>query len=300
MFNHTVECADASCEWVYGQKGGIYQAGDDSLVLRGSWKPPVGGRTDWPVHALYRDGAGYMISDSTPRFVLDVSDPARPVPLASGRPGPDERGSIQHNGVRPSAERWRPRDPTSPDFGDRALRPGELFIGGSERNQHQDCANGGGLSTWSMANFDRGQPLRQLEVLRPERGAAWEGGNPPANVLGCSSHWFSYRDGVVAAGWFEHGTRFFAIDEKTGAIEEIGWFNPVWTSASASHWLPGPNGKSYVYTVDYARGIDLLEFDRKAPKPKKKDKAKSWTARRAGASRLADRERYLCALAVAH
>jgi hypothetical protein len=290
-FNHTVECANAACDWIYGATGGIYRVDvtgpQPSIVRTGS----LGFRA----HAFNRDGAGYLVSDSDPRRVLDVSDPANPQVVATGSPAPQftPDGVIQHNNVRPNADRWVPRDPGAPGADDPALRAGELLIGTSESNRTQSCANAGGLSTWSMRDFDRGRPLEQLHVVRPVRGTGdWQGGNPPGNVNGCSAHWFTYRDGLVAAAWFEHGTRFFAIDERTGEIAERGWYTPIWTSAAAAHWIPGSD---YVYVVDYARGIDVLRFDRDAPAPTMQERTRSWAPRRA--SPAASAERYLCALA---
>lgn len=301
--NHTVECADAACDWIYGTRNrGIYRVtfdGASSSIVRTGALPFSGA-----VHAFHRDGSGYVITDSTPtRRVLDVSDPGSPVVVASGTAdGVRDTGAIQHNNLRPNADRWEPRDPSSPGYSDPDLRPGELLIGGSERNREQSCAVAGGMSTWSMANFDKGEPLTQLHVVKPVRGnwVAGDGtadGNPPGNVNGCSSHWFSYRNGMVAAGWFEHGIRFFEIDERTGAISQRGFFNPVWTSASAAHWVVDANGDEYVYTVDYARGIDILRFHRDAAAPSPVEIDGSWLSGARGTNRLAQRERYLCHLA---
>ncbi len=109
------------------------------------------------------------------------------------------------------------------------MRPGELFIGNAESNLNSRCSTAGGLSTWSMIDFDKGAPLQQLEVFRPLNGT-WADGSPGANALGCSGHWFTENDGYVAS-WYEHGVRFFQVDKTVVHDREklAGDFQPVAT-----------------------------------------------------------------------
>ncbi|HEX2195653.1 MAG TPA: hypothetical protein VHJ76_01905, partial [Actinomycetota bacterium] len=85
-------------------------------------------------------------------------------------------------------------------------------------------------------------------------------GSPAVNAVGCSSHWLEahpdFRNGgVVAAAFFEHGTRFVDVTPK-GQLEEVGWFMPHGGSTGASYWITD----EIVYSVDYTRGIDILRF----------------------------------------
>ncbi len=286
--HHTAMCADAACDWVYGSGGGIYDVRDPAnpKAIGKNWGP--GG------HALNRDAAGIVVSDSTNRLVLDVRDPASPKVLAQGKATvklPD--GLLQHNNVRPRAEQWVPRDPAAPDYKDPLLRPGELLVGNSESNVRTQCgSNAGGLSSWSMLNFDRGQALKQLEVFRPVNGT-WADGNPAVNGLGCSGHWFTVRDGIIAASWYEHGVRFIKVDQATGKFQQLGFFQPVATEAGAAHWIDD----SFVYSVDYARGIDILKFDRTKPIPTEDEFVASWLANLGVAGPAAAAERFLCRVA---
>ena len=77
--NHTAECADPKCEWIYGSStGGIYDATDPTNIkLVGQWNVDRNGVTVGGRHALNRDDSGLLISDSNPRLVLD---PARTRP----------------------------------------------------------------------------------------------------------------------------------------------------------------------------------------------------------------------------
>src|SRR5690606_26466676 len=96
-----------------------------------------------------------------------------------------------------------------------------------ETNLTGTCNAGSGpFATWSARDWDEGAPLEVLDVFRPVSGT-WTNGDPALNVLGCSGHWFTTRtvgdDQLVAAGWYEHGTRLLRVDGATGAISQVGW-----------------------------------------------------------------------------
>ncbi len=289
--NHTTTCADAACEWLYGSSGNIYDARDPASIKNvGRWNTSGGS-----AHALNRDESGLMIGDTNPRLVLDVSDPAAPQVLASGRASvnlPD--GLLQHNNVRLDALEWQPREEgdDSPE-----IRPGEMFLGNSESNLRQQCgANAGGLSSWSMVDFDKGAEPQQLEVFRPVNGD-WANGDPAVNALGCSGHWFTVRDRMIAASWYEHGVRFIEVDEQ-GRFEQKGFFQPVATEAGAAHWVVGEDGTEYVYSMDYARGIDILKFDRDGEVPSEQEVTASWLANLGKQGVMSIVERNLCRAAM--
>jgi hypothetical protein len=291
--NHTSTCADPKCEWIYGSSGNIYDARNPAAIARlGRWKPNSGS-----AHALNRDDSGLMVSDSNPRFVLDPrTDPANPTVLTDGSRVASKDNSLQHNNVRPNALQWTPRE--ADEGAALPMRPGELLIGNSESNLNNSCSDlPGGLSTWNMANFERGAQMQQLDTFLPDNGD-YSDGSPPINGLGCSGHWFTYRNGMAAAAWYEHGIRFFKIDETNGDITQAGFFNPVATEAGAAHWVADAAGNEYVYSVDYARGIDIIKFDRSVTPPTKARSNASWalgSAQQLGFSAL---ERYACMYAM--
>ena len=85
-------------------------------------------------------------------------------------------------------------------------------------------------------------------------------GNPPANGLGCSAHWFGAHPtfdngGIVAMGYYEHGTRFLNVD-KRGKISEVGYFMPIGGNTIATYWV----SNKIVYSFDVQRGLDILEY----------------------------------------
>jgi hypothetical protein len=310
---HTAECAVADCSVIYGRTGRIYDATDLPVITDTGerWNiNPETGEAVRQAHALNRDEAGIVSADTTPRLILDPrQDPLNPTVLAVGDLSEADT-RLQHNNRRPDALQWRPRgsgdavetvtvdaaaNPRSISVTDTrpVMRPGELLISNSESNLNPGCSNAGALSTWSIIDFDKGAKMQPLEVFRPLNGTLVDG-SPAANALGCSGHWFTENDGVVAASWYEHGVRFFDVDATVGTIREVGYFQPGVTEAGASYWIDD----SFVYNVDYARGIDIISFDRDAAVPAQDELDAAWMASmNRGAGALATAERFLCRLA---
>ena len=282
-------------------------------------------------HDHNRDAGGLIITDTVPRLVLDVTDQGTPLDpdVVAWSTDDHSQGSVayQHNNMRPDADLWEPR---SPAVGGGDLRPGELLLSNGETNfttvpfyssnPVQDgvstapCGDyNGPFATWNMANFDQASSIRPIEVFRPvtsnvDEVAAGEpanrpymDGNPQLNASGCSGHWFDHLgadeagDILVAASWYEHGTRILEVKASTGAIREVGFYQPVAGSAWASYWI----NDEIVYTVDVARGIDILRFDRDAPEPSLGDLYESWMAAPDPlAAKLSAADRLYCSLAV--
>ena len=321
---HTAECAVDDCSVIYGRTGRIYtvdfEAGTVTAIER-RWNQFIDPSTrelrqTTQIHALDRDTTGLVIADSTPRLVLDPlgifdpeSTPENPSVISVGELSEADK-RLQHNNRRPRAELWEARDANDPadavetvTVADRSraisvlderpvMRDGELLIGNSESNLNAGCTTAGGLTTWSMTNFDQNVPMEPLEVFRPLKGTYLDG-SPVVNALGCSGHWFTERDGVVAASWYEHGIHFFDVDPQVGTIDEVGFFQPVVTEAGAAYWVDD----TYVYSVDYARGIDIVSFDRGAPAPSQEVLDAAWIANLGMVSPVMEAERYWCRLA---
>ena len=277
---HTVECADSACHYLFGSEGQTYDVRDHAhprqLPDAQSWGHLVGAR---PGHNLHRDADGVWIADTSPLTVFTLApDPLHLKVLTHGAITLDTQ--YQHNNIRPRAREWQPRP--AGDKGRGPLRDGELLLGEGETNFAPQCdGTNGAFSTWSMANFERGTPMRQLDTLRPVSNSLG-GADPAVNVMGCSGHWFSQKDAkdgsiLVAAGWYEHGTRFLAVDPRTGKIKQVGFFQPNRGATSAAYWVPGTN---VVWSVDYHSGIDILQFDQSPAKvPTVQQLDRSWRSR---------------------
>ncbi len=74
---------------------------------------------------------------------------------------------------------------------------------------------------------------------------------------------------------------------------QVGFYQPVVGSASASHWIDS----EYIYTIDYERGIDILKYKEAAPVPTTAEIDRSWLANVGKVSAAAAAERFVCKLA---
>ena len=291
---HPAACADRACNYLFGAEGQTYDITDRSAPRRlpdaQSWGELTGAGSG---HNVHQDEAGYWISDTMPLVMFKESpDPLHLKVLTKGEI--TKSTAYQHNNVRPRADRWKPR--SLRDGRGAPYRDGELLLGEGETNWEYRCGGGNGaFSTWSLVNFDKRQPMRQLDVLRPVTGSVGQA-DPAFNVMGCSGHWFSTRDGkdgsiLVAAGWYEHGTRFLSVDPRTGKISQIGWFQPERGATSAAYWM----GKDTVWSIDYHSGIDILAFSESASRrPTAAAVQQSWLAKAHVVDPLAEALRSLC------
>jgi len=299
---HTSECLDTACNWVYGSEGQILDLRDKAnpVLLEQEWTDLLGLQDG---HAINIDAAGLATIDTTPLTLADLRNPLEPKILAQAPEHEQETAgtAYQHNTLRPRADKWRPRT-TGADRRAADLRPGELILGNGETNFTGTCNEGSGpFATWSARDWDRGAPLRVVDVFRPVSGT-YTDGNPALNALGCSGHWFSTRtvasdgDQLVAAAWYEHGTRLLRVDAQTGKISQVGFHQPLVGSASAAHWVDS----THVYVIDYERGIDILRYDPNADVPTQSQLDASWLAKAGMVSPLAESERQVCVLFAAN
>jgi hypothetical protein len=295
---HTISCADPHCNYAYGAYGQIFDIRDRTkpVMLTRKWVDGLGVDIT-RAHDFNLDAAGYLLADSKTRVMLDVTNPEDPKLAAVGPVPAEKKLAYQHNNIRPRAEEWQPR---AAGDADPALRPGELLLAEGETNYQVVCNSGSGpFATWSLKDWDKGAQMTHLHTFRPVSGS-YQDGNPAVNVLGCSGHWFTERDGrdgsiTVAAGWYEHGTRFLRVDPAGGEITQVGYFQPLTGSTSGAYWI-GDTG--YVYTVDYARGIDILRFDEVVPVTTVTENDASWlSVPHSSVSSVAEAERLYCRLA---
>jgi hypothetical protein len=270
---HTATCANAACTHVYANYGWIYDIRDRANPKK------VSDLGAGAVHYASRDAAGLLWDNA--RVIDPRKDPAHPTFKTVGTGG-------WHNNLRPNAEKYRPRKAgdTSP-----LLKPGELVVGGDETWLSPGTCDPGSaaVSTWSVVGFDAGRRAKKVASIRPHNGT-YSDGSPAADAVGCSSHWFDYRKGMVAAGWYDHGVRFVKVDERTGVLAEVGFFQPVASETWGAYWIDD----TYVYSVDAVRGIDILKFNRLAPAATGPQLAKSWQPTAFELSPATVREQYVC------
>ena len=249
--DHTTTCI-LKCKWAYGSDGTI-------VDLRNPAKPKLAASRDstksWHARTgLNDDGAhdveefrnGFLIAStiSDPFQWLNVRNPLRPKVLGRGR-NPNPAGFLFHSGRWPNKGRAR------------------FVLMQGERNFNPRCSDSNGpFMTFDSRGVRRTKTFKLVDTYRLGNGT-YQDGKPAVNGLGCSAHWFdehpTYRNGgLVALGYYEHGTRFLDI-QRNGKIKEVGWFLPFAGSTSAAYWV----NKEIVYSVDYTRGLDILRFHHK-------------------------------------
>lgn len=247
---HTSSCL-FNCKFSYSATGSI--PGPTTIVdLRDPTAPEVAG--DWLhddkgesrgpapwAHDVTEVAPGLVLTSSRPIMLLDArKDPLNPKLLAVGD---DDKvtGFIHSN-------RW-PNNATD-----------DIVMFSSEVPGRARCeVTESMFMTWDASDWKRTRTFNLLDTYRLSNGRYGDGA-PPVNGLGCSAHWFeehpTFRNGgLVAIGAYEHGTRFLQV-APTGEIEEAGWFVPHAGSTSAAYWIT----PRIVYSVDYARGIDVLRW----------------------------------------
>ena len=236
--SHTVSCV-LDCTYAYNSDGRI-------IDLRNPAQPKLTG-TRWDTgmtvrsrHDVTEVAPGIVLTSTNPMLYLDArQDPANPKLLGTASPG-DNR--LMHGNL------W-PRGGTD-----------KFMLAGGETGG--DCASetDGAFMTYTHStdpvtgktSFDKADEFRLFTGLPTD-------GNSPYDQF--CAHWFTehptFNDGgLVAMGWYEHGTRFLDVDRETGEITEKGWFYPVGGSTSAAYWI----NDEYLYVIDYQRGIDILRW----------------------------------------
>ncbi|HVF53721.1 MAG TPA: hypothetical protein VNC78_08970 [Actinomycetota bacterium] len=241
---HTANCV-LSCRYLYGADSFAVdprQSSSGVVDVRDPANPKLVGAWDEAeeiegyAHDVFEARDGLAVTSKIQ--ILDVSNPLKPRLLAQSADGRALHSISWPNGGR-----------------DR------FILGSDETNADATCSEtSGAFQTFDTRGWRRTHTIHHVEDFRAEKGTTLDG-NATVNVLGCSSHWFQAHPkfrhgGLVAVGFYEHGTRFVEV-AKDGLIEEVGYFLPFAGSTSAAYWLTD----RIVYAVDYARGIDVLRYN---------------------------------------
>ena len=86
--------------------------------------------------------------------------------------------------------------------------------------------------------------------------------NPGANPSGsCSAHWFTVNGETVAIAFYAQGVRILNTSDPMNIVQ-VGYERIPSASGgqsaqntSAAYWHNG-----YIYTADYARGVDVFKY----------------------------------------
>jgi hypothetical protein len=245
---HTLECL-YDCKWAYASNSGLpgkaviidLRNPSKPKVLANEWSKPMGGVAS---HDVTEVRPGLVVTSSTPMFVLDTTDPAKPRALMKM---PDETPHTGHNNIWPNGGTDR------------------FLISASEGVNNGRCelygADGKTLQIWDTTNWRRGgfKPVGTYEVTHGE-------GDPPVDALGvqgCSAHWAHEHPsfdngGLVAMAAYSHGVRLLDIGSD-GKPREVGWFLKDVHGAIDLEWI----NERIMYVVEDGGGIggfDIVEY----------------------------------------
>ena len=249
--NHTAECA-LDCDYFYGSSGTIVDArgaldGVEPKVI-GDWKDVLAtqGVQSKSCHHIREIRPGVLLTACMPFAVFSINaedggSPESPQLLYTG-----EAEKFVHSA------RW-PRE-GSDKF---------LMTGGEENFTARCDMNNSEFSTYSAEKINAGESteFELLDQVVPAGNGVYADGKPVAGALGCSVHWFqehaSFEDGgLVALSEYENGVRFLQI-HPDGKIQDVGYFLAAGSASSSPKWAP--DGKT-LYSIDYYRGIDILQW----------------------------------------
>ena len=235
---HTSSCL-FNCKYSYASTGTVVDLRKPTQPkIIGNW---LEGMPASRAHDVNEVAPGLVLTSSNPMMLLDArQDVAKPKLVAVGQ---DDRitGGVHSNN-------W-PRKAKD-----------DIVMFSSESNATGRCTgDNGAFMTWDASDWQRTHQFKLLDIYQLSNGTGTDG-NPPANGLGCSAHWFEAHrtfnnGGLVAMGSYEHGTRFVDV-ASNGKIKEVGYFMPWAGSTSSAYWLTD----EIVYSVDYSRGIDILRY----------------------------------------
>lgn len=244
---HTATCV-LDCSYSYGSYDFVGPEGTSTggtlVDLRDPTKPKELGHWNAKlpadrIHDVIEVKPGRVLSASAPLMYVDTrKNPLRPKLLAQGT-NIDKR---EHSVAWPRRGKDR------------------FIMSVFETNATPRCEAGtGAFTVWDASNWKRTHTFRVVDEWTITNGA-YVDGRPVANGLGCSPHWFEeqpsfHNGGIVAAAFYDHGTRFLRVSPK-GKVKEEGYFLPWKGSTSAAYWLTD----RVVYSVDYERGIDILRY----------------------------------------
>lgn len=241
--DHTSSCI-LKCKWVYGSDGSVVDLRNPAQAKKVNldWHQALGLQGGAHDVDEYKNGLIIVSTLNSPFAVVNVKNPLKPKLLAISEIPP--QGYLFHSGEWP-----------------RGGKDKFILMQGEQNFQTRCNDNNGPFQVFSTQKWKKTKTFKLVDTFRVKNGT-YSDGSPAVNGLGCSAHWFEAHPtfkngGLVAMGYYEHGTRFFNVSKK-GKISEVGYFLPHGGSTSASYWIT----KDIAYAVDYTRGVDILRFNK--------------------------------------
>jgi hypothetical protein len=274
VYDHTWTCV-LDCTYAIGRTGHIVDLTDPTQPDRvASWRDFVEG--DDYMHDFVEVAPGRVIGAGQLSFYLDLTDPRSPVELArldSDFHSLGYHGAVwPNNGTDPLMLLGAEVDPqgalpVGDDCTDESVHAVATFdatdVLAVDRKQFGPHAERG-REQGRRQGHERQREQAQFHKLHEWRIAGrgvYADGLAPGHTLFCG-HWFDPHPdwdagGVLAIAHYDWGTRFLDVGAD-GAMEEIGWFQPIQGYTGAATWVTD----EIVYVHDYRRGLDVLRFNR--------------------------------------
>ncbi len=277
---HTASCIQR-CRFAYlaGTAHGI-----QIVDLRDAANPKKAGKfvpaiTGFATHDVQVDRKGLAwIAGADGTAAYDVSNPLKPRMVMRtdeniknsgqlGFPGPDPVFGIGGEGETPIDL-----------IHHNSLHYSKRLVAITEEDYSRPtCKGAGSFQTWGIV----GKKLALLDMFTTELDNLVQGkGWAPVTGL-CSAHYFDERSGLVAIGWYEEGTRFLDVRDPAG-IRQVGYWVPTKGETWAVYFPPTDRSGEIVYALDFARGIDVLRFDRGDSRVRRAPVRRSWLRERPG------------------
>jgi hypothetical protein len=261
---HTASCIQA-CRFVYlaGTASGI-----DIVDLTDPRAPKFGGnfRAEEATgglasHDVQVDSEGLAwVVGAGGTASYDVSDPRKPklvhktneqgTSRYDGTPndGKSLNDFIHHNSMRLNNSSLA----TAPPGSDPAAESSVVVVT-EEDYERPTCDGAGQVQTWQIGDDSVLRPLDDYVVPVD-----------PSKASLCSAHYFDERAGLLAQGWYEAGTRFLDVSNPSD-IRPVGYWIPAKNMTWSVYYPPTDPTGEIVYSLDHARGIDVLRIARAKP-----------------------------------
>jgi hypothetical protein len=254
--DHTSTCL-LDCQYLYGSAGsitdlrGVLDGGQPKDL--GDWKAPVNAQL--AERGMPHLASCHHVREIRPGIIFTACQPFALISINASDGGSITAPKLLATGSNADGRfvhsvRW-PREGKD-----------KFAFEGGETNFNPQCSDDNAKFAVLDASktAETGVFSGPIDEVRPKNGT-YVDGNVAANVAGCSVHWFeehpSFKNGgLVALAEYDNGIRFEQVTPE-GKIIEQGYFQPLGFETSSPKWA----GKDdIVYSIDYARGIDILRW----------------------------------------
>jgi hypothetical protein len=193
--------------------------------------------------------ASYDVTDpKKPKLVHRTNEKGKSVYEGTPNDGKTLNDFIHHNSMRLDNSSLL----TVPPGSDPAAESSVVVVT-EEDYQRPTCDGAGQVQTWQIGPDRVLTPLDDYVVpIDPTRASL------------CSAHYFDERSGLLAQGWYEAGTRFLDVTNPSD-IRPVGYWIPAKNMTWSAYYPPTDPTGEIVYSLDHARGIDVIRIKRAAP-----------------------------------